>query len=80
MKFTKLIHPDIDIPKSTSIGDGVIICKYVSISLNGVTLNFVDAVIPIVCDKIIFNTTDFIKVDLPAAFGPVISILLLIFI
>ena len=47
--------------------------------MNGVKLNFFELLIPIVCDKIIFKITDFIKVDLPAAFGPVIKILFLIF-
>ena len=32
MKFTKLIHPDIDIPKSTKVGKGTIINKFVSIT------------------------------------------------
>ena len=32
MKLATLIHPDVDIPKSTSIGEGTIICKYVSIT------------------------------------------------
>ena len=32
MKLTKLIHPDVNIPKSTQIGEGTIICKFVSVT------------------------------------------------
>jgi hypothetical protein len=43
--------------------------------LKGVISKCDELLIPNVCDKIIFNITDFIKVDFPAAFGPVIRIL-----
>ena len=49
--------------------------RYVLISENGVISNESQNAIPSVCDAITDNDNDFINVDLPPAFGPVIRIL-----
>lgn len=59
MRLTTLIHPEVSIPESTSIGPGTIICKYVSITCDIIIGKNV-YIHPMVCighDAVIGNNT-----------------------